>query len=100
MGVRYVIWLLVFLIAGVSVDSLPDPPAIKSQAGDCKIVLNDCNHGHATTRVLPLAFYFRDYHLFVSRFPLRQEFQDYGFFDPLPPAFHSSGNSPPVPSHS
>ena len=96
MRVRCVAWILVFIIVGVSLDSLPDPPAVKSRAGDRQIVLSLYNHGHVTSHIMLL-----DSHIHVSRpnvgwVPTRQHFDSNGSFSPLTLALHSSDSSPPA----
>jgi hypothetical protein len=94
-----VAWLLIFIIVGVSLDSLADPPAIKSHPGDSQIILNPYNHGHAPNHSLPL-----DSSIHVSRhdvrwISIRQHFDTNDSFSPLTPAHHSGDSSPPVVSH-
>jgi len=100
MRVRCVAWLLVFIIVGVSLDSLPDPPAIKSHAGDSQIILSPYNHGHVTRHSLPLCSYIHVSRNNVGWVPIWQHFDTNGPFSPLTPAHHSSDSSPPVSSHS
>ena len=99
MKARCVAWLLVFIIVGVSLDSLPDPPAIKSHAGDSQI-LSPYNHGHATSHALPLDSYIHVSRYNVGWVSIRQQLDTNGSFSPLTPAHHSSDSSPPVSSHS
>jgi hypothetical protein len=99
MRVRCVAWLLVLIIVGVSLDSLPDPPAIKSHTGDSQIILSPYNHGHVTRHSLPLCSCIHVSRNNVRWVSIRQHFDSNGPFSPLIPAHHSSDSSPPVSSH-
>jgi hypothetical protein len=100
MRVRCMAWLLVFIVVGVSLDSLPDPPAIKSHAGDSQIILSPYNHGHATSHALPLDSYIRVSRHNVGWVSIRQHLDTNDSFSQLTPAHHSSDSSPPVSSQS
>ncbi len=98
MKVRCVAWLLVFIVVGVSLDSLPDPPAIKSHPGDSQIILSPYNHGHATSHTLPLDSCINVSCYNVCWVSIRQHLDTNDSFSPLTPAHHSSDSSPPVSS--
>jgi hypothetical protein len=98
MKARCVAWLLVFIVVGVSLDSLPDPPAIKSHPGDSQIILSPYSHGHVTRHSLPLCSYIHVSRNNVGWVPIGQHFDTNGPFSPLTPAHHSSDSSPPVSS--
>jgi hypothetical protein len=101
MRVRCVAWLLVLTIVSVSLDSLPDPPALQSHPGDSQIILSLHKQAHATkNHTLLLDSYTHVSRHNVSWIPIRQQFHGNGSISPLTPAHHSSDSSPPVSSHS
>ena len=46
MRVRCLAWLLIVLVVGACLDSLPDPPAIQSHVNESQVTLAFCCHGH------------------------------------------------------
>src|ERR1700730_5488635 len=99
MKLRCVAWLLVLIIVGVSLDSLPDPPAIKSHAGDSQIILSLSNRGPVTRHSLPLCSCNHISRNNVGWVSIRQRFDSNGPFSPLIPVHQSSDSSPPVSYH-
>ena len=97
MTVRCVAWLLVFAIVGVSLDSLPDLPALKSHT-DNQIfsVFRNMHMRQEVTRCLWVSTHMSSATMLVE-FP-SGKISTVSVLPPLILVHHSSDSSPPVPS--
>jgi hypothetical protein len=84
------------VIVGVSIDSLPDPPALSSHSNDAQVILALVNHGPALQQALPLDWRMGSSFVDFSWVPIRQLLDLKGPRYPLNVAFHFSDSSPPT----
>jgi len=96
MKLRYLAALLIVVIIAATLDTLPDPPAIKSHAGDNQIVLAISNCFHSAIQCIQLDSAMRGPQGRVSWFPFHMDFGPAISFYPLILAYHLGDSSPPA----